>query len=180
MFIVTIWYKCHEVQKKLAELYMTSILAGGFSAILAYALSLLEGKGGLGGWSDWKIWVYGALMYMCAAVPAYVAGFFVTLILSGMGWNLQMSLLLSASPYISAAVSILIFAWLSDRYHMRALFLAIQTLMTIIGLVLTAHINLPGWRYTGGSDDLHPFLFHLFEQEYFSLPQALRDVSLGF
>ncbi|KAK0486165.1 major facilitator superfamily domain-containing protein [Armillaria novae-zelandiae] len=181
--------------KKLAGLYMTSIVAGGFSAILAYALSLLDGKGGLGGWSwifiiegmatvifgiasrlyipdfpdrndfltaeqtalvlrrveedrgdslpdslkgkvllhlsDWKVWVY-AVMY-----PIY----FVTLILSGMGWNLEMSLLL--------AVSIFFFAWLSDKYHMRALFLTIQMLMTIIGLVLTAYTSIPGWRYTG-------------------------------
>lgn len=212
VFIVTTWYKRHEVQKKLAGLYMTSILAGGFSAILAYALSLLDGKGGLGGWSwifiiegmvtvifgiasrlyipdfpdrndfltaeqtalvlqrieedrgdslpdslkgkvllhlsDWKVWVY-AVMYLCITVPAYAVGYFVTLILSGMGWNLEMSLLLSAPPYIFAAVSIFFFAWLSDKYHMRALFLTIQMLMTIIGLVLTAYTSLPGWRYTG-------------------------------
>ncbi|KAK0494759.1 major facilitator superfamily domain-containing protein [Armillaria luteobubalina] len=216
VFIVTTWYKRHEVQKKLAGLYMTSILAGGFSAILAYALSLLDGKGGLGGWSwifiiegmvtvifgiasrlyipdfpdrndfltaeqtalvlqrveedrgdslpdslkgkvllhlsDWKVWVY-AVMYLCITVPAYAVGYFVTLILSGMGWNLEMSLLLSAPPYIFAAVSIFFFAWLSDKYHMRALFLTIQMLMTIIGLVLTAYTSLPGWRYTGESDD---------------------------
>ncbi|KAK0195772.1 major facilitator superfamily domain-containing protein [Armillaria mellea] len=216
IFIVTTWYKRHEVQKKLAGLYMTSILAGGFSAILAYALSLLDGKGGLGGWSwifiiegmvtvifgiasrlyipdfpdrndfltdeqtalvlqrveedrgdslpdslkgkvllhlsDWKVWVY-AVMYLCITVPAYAVGYFVTLILSGMGWNLEMSLLLSAPPYIFAAVSIFFFAWLSDKYHMRALFLTIQMVMTIIGLVLTAYTSLPGWRYTGESDD---------------------------
>ncbi|KAK0437695.1 major facilitator superfamily domain-containing protein [Armillaria borealis] len=212
IFIVTTWYKRHEVQKKLAALYMTSIVAGGFSSILAYALSLLDGKGGLGGWSwifiiegaatmifgiaswifipdfpdentfltaeqtalvlrriaedrgdalpdsmrgkvllhlsDWKVWTF-ALMYLCVTVPAYAVGFFVNLILSGMGWNLQMSLLLTAPPYIFAAVCVILFAWLSDRYHMRAMFIAIQALMTIIGLALTGYASPPGWRYTG-------------------------------
>ncbi|KAK0219197.1 major facilitator superfamily domain-containing protein, partial [Armillaria fumosa] len=212
VFIVTTWYKRHEVQKKLAVLYMISIVAGGFSNILAYALSLLDGKGGLGGWSwifiiegvatmifgiaswtfipdfpdkntfltaeqtalvlrrieedrgdalpdsmrgkvllhlsDWKVWIF-AVMYLCVTVPAYAVGFFVNLILSGMGWDLQMSLLLTAPPYIFAAVCVILFAWLSDRYHMRALFIAIQALMTIIGLALTAFAKPPGWRYTG-------------------------------
>ncbi|KAK0488324.1 major facilitator superfamily domain-containing protein [Armillaria luteobubalina] len=212
VFIVTTWYKRHEVQKKLAALYMISIVAGGFSNILAYALSLLDGKGGLGGWcwifiiegaatmifgiiswtfipdfpdrntfltteqtalvlrrveedrgdalpdsmrgkvflhlSDWKVWIF-AVMYLCATVPAYALGFFVNLILGGMGWDLPMSLLLTAPPYIFAAVCVILFAWLSDRFHMRALFIAIQALMTIIGLAMTAFAKSPGWRYTG-------------------------------
>ncbi len=36
---------------------------------------------------------------------------------------------------------------------MRALFIAIQALMTIIGLALTGYASPPGWRYTGESDD---------------------------
>ena len=43
---------------------MTSILAGGFSAILAYALSLLDGKGGLGGWS----WIFVSYEFMLKTV----------------------------------------------------------------------------------------------------------------
>ncbi|KAK0451142.1 major facilitator superfamily domain-containing protein [Desarmillaria tabescens] len=209
VFIVTTWYKRHEVQKKLAALYMTSILAGGFSAILAYALSLLDGKGGLSGWawifivegaatmafgiaswifipdfpdkntfltakqtalvlrrieedrgdsvpdslrgkvllhlSDWKIWIF-ATMYLCVTVPAYAIGFFASEILNGMGWNAEMSMLLTAPPY---AVSVISFAWLSDRYRMRALFIAIQALMTLIGLALIGYVDMSGWRYTG-------------------------------
>ncbi|KAK0184767.1 major facilitator superfamily domain-containing protein [Armillaria mellea] len=98
--------------------------------------------------SDWKVWIF-AVMYLCVTVPAYAVGFFVNLILSGMGWNLQMSLLLTAPPYIFAAACVVLFAWLSDRYHMRALFISIQALMTIIGLALTGYAIPPGWRYTG-------------------------------
>lgn len=62
-------YRRHEVQKRYAEsiihftksyddrlagFYIISILAGGFSAIFAYVLSLLGGKHGLAGWS----WIF--------------------------------------------------------------------------------------------------------------------------
>ncbi|KAF8918208.1 major facilitator superfamily domain-containing protein, partial [Mucidula mucida] len=213
VFIITTWYKRHEVQTRLATMYMTSILAGGFSAIFAYALSLLAGKSGLNGWSwifiiegaltilfgiiawgylpdfpdrndflsaeqtalvlrrveqdrgdalpdtltreklvmhlmDWKLWSY-AIMYMCATIPAYAIGFFITSIIASMGWGIEMVLLLCAPPYIFAALSVLLFAWLSDKYQTRAAFLAVQTLMTIVGLALTGYVKAPGWRYAG-------------------------------
>ncbi|KNZ74905.1 hypothetical protein J132_05904 [Termitomyces sp. J132] len=90
--------------------------------------------------SDWKLWVY-SLMYMCATMPAYAIGFFVTIILRGMGWSVTDSLLLT--------VSILFFAWISDKLRLRALFLAIQTIMTLVGLVLTGFSTSPAWRYVG-------------------------------
>lgn len=34
-------------------------------------------------------------------------------------------------------------------YRHRALFIAIQTMLTTIGLVLTGFLSAPGWRYTG-------------------------------
>ncbi|KAK7036420.1 hypothetical protein VNI00_011617 [Paramarasmius palmivorus] len=206
-------YKRHEVQKRLAAFYLVSILTGGFSAILAYALTLLSGKAGLPGWSwifviegaitvvfgfaawvylpefpdnnafltqaetelvlrrinddrgdavadpvtlktvlghlmDWKVWIFGT-MYLCCTIPAYAIGLFVTIILSGMGWGLKDSLLLSAPPYVVAAMSVFFFAWLSDKHRHRAGFLAIQTLMTIIGFLITGFVNQPGWRYFG-------------------------------
>ncbi|KAF9464979.1 major facilitator superfamily domain-containing protein [Collybia nuda] len=237
VFIITTWYKRHEVQKRLAGFYIISILAGGFSAIFAYVLSLLGGKLGLAGWSwifivegaitivfgafawfyipdfpdkntflneeqtsfvlrrvendrgdstpdtlstrkllehlsDWKIWVFGkvfyfyyssmvyelgilALMYMCVTVPAYAIGllttnrFFVTIILRGMGWSVKDSLLLSAPPYVFSAISIMFFAWMSDKYQQRALFIAIQTFITLVGLFLTCFSSSSAWRYTG-------------------------------
>ncbi|KAF9553035.1 MFS general substrate transporter [Agrocybe pediades] len=97
---------------------------------------------------DWKIWVIG-LMYMCATLPAYAISFFVTIILRGMGWSITASLLLSAPPYILAAVSIMFFAWLSDKYRQRAAVIAIQAVMTLVGLVLTGFVSIPGWRYAG-------------------------------
>ncbi|KAJ3975802.1 major facilitator superfamily domain-containing protein [Lentinula raphanica] len=213
VFIITTWYKRHEVQKRLAAFYLISILTGGFSAILAYGFSRLAGKAGLNGWSwifviegaltvlfgcvawvflpefpdnnsfltsaetkfvlqriqedrgdslpdevtlrkvlhhmaDWKIWAYG-IMFMCATIPAYAIGFFVTVILSGMGWNLEFALLLSAPPYVFAAFSVFVFAWLSDHYRSRAFFLAVQAVFVLIGFTITGFVQHPSWRYFG-------------------------------
>jgi len=47
------------------------------------------------------------------------------------------------------AVTILLFAWVSDKYQQRAAIIAIQTVVTIVGLVLTGYATSPGWRYAG-------------------------------
>jgi hypothetical protein len=48
-------------------------------------------------------------------------------------------------------VCALLFAWASDKTRLRAPFLAILTLVTIVGLVLTAFNHHPNVRYTGKS-----------------------------
>ncbi|KAF8070584.1 major facilitator superfamily domain-containing protein [Lyophyllum atratum] len=168
VFIITTWYKRHEVQKRLAFFYLFSIFLGGFSAIFAYALTLIAPRGGLNGWqwifivegiitivlglltymfvpdfpdknrflteqqtklilarvekdrgdslpdqmtwekirlhlSDWTMWAF-ALMFMCATMPAYAIGFFITIILASMGFSVRDSLLLSAPPNVFADV----------------------------------------------------------------------------
>ncbi|KAL9712047.1 hypothetical protein Ac2012v2_005123 [Leucoagaricus gongylophorus] len=97
---------------------------------------------------DWRMWVFG-LMYFCATVPAYAIGFFITVILRSMGWSIQQSLLLSAPPYVFAAISIMFFSWLSDKYKQRAVFIALQTGLTLLGLFLMGFVNSASLRYFG-------------------------------
>lgn len=47
------------------------------------------------------------------------------------------------------AISIMIFAWISDRYQQRASLIAIQTVGTLVGLLITGFASSPGWRYAG-------------------------------
>ncbi|TFK25453.1 high-affinity nicotinic acid transporter [Coprinopsis marcescibilis] len=54
VYIITTWYKRHEVQKRLALFYIVSIITGGFSPILAYAMTLLKGRHGYNGWQ----WIF--------------------------------------------------------------------------------------------------------------------------
>jgi len=60
VFIVTTWYTRYEVQKRLAGFYLGAIFISGFSAIMAYAFSLLAGKQGIAGWS-WIFIIEGAI-----------------------------------------------------------------------------------------------------------------------
>ncbi|EAU83297.2 hypothetical protein CC1G_10738 [Coprinopsis cinerea okayama7 len=212
-FIIQTWYKRSEVQKRLAAFYLISIVFGGFSAILAYALHLLKGKGGLNGWqwiflieglltvalglltwlfvpdfpdknrflkpedtkmimdrveadrgdsipdpinikviikhlSDPFLWSF-AIMFLASTMPAYAIGFFITILLMTMGFSITESLCLSAPPYIAAAISCFFFAWLSDKTKQRALWLAVQNVITIVGLMITAYAGPAGARYFG-------------------------------
>lgn len=48
------WYKRDEAQKRFTFFYCSSSLAGAFGGLLAYAISKLDGKGGLASWR----WVF--------------------------------------------------------------------------------------------------------------------------
>ncbi|RXW19924.1 hypothetical protein EST38_g5926 [Candolleomyces aberdarensis] len=214
-FIITTWYKRGEVQKRLAVFYLSAIVLGGFSAILAYALQLLKKfeNTGLNGWQwiflleglltivlgvltwffvpdfpgrnnfltaeqtkmildrveadrgdsvpdpisakivfthlcDPMLWSF-ALMFMSAAMPAYAIGFFITILLRSMGFSIMEALLLTAPPYVAAAISGFFFAWISDKTGKRAIFIFAQTLITIVGLCVTGWGGSNGVRYFG-------------------------------
>ncbi|PBK58396.1 MFS general substrate transporter [Armillaria solidipes] len=60
VYIISTWYTRHEVAKRLAAFYMISLTIAGFASILAYCISLLDGKRGIAGWS-WIFIIEGAL-----------------------------------------------------------------------------------------------------------------------
>ncbi|KAF9018282.1 MFS general substrate transporter [Hymenopellis radicata] len=97
---------------------------------------------------DWVLWAHG-FMYMASTMPAYAASFFSPIILFGMGWSVSETLLLSAPPLVAAASSAFIFAWVSDRSGQRAIFIAIQSFMTITGMLITGYADGNGVRYFG-------------------------------
>ncbi|KAJ7018347.1 major facilitator superfamily domain-containing protein [Mycena alexandri] len=54
VYIISSWYTRYEVQKRLAFFYLLSLTIAGFSPILAYVFSLLDGKRNIAGWS----WIF--------------------------------------------------------------------------------------------------------------------------
>ncbi|KAJ7703051.1 major facilitator superfamily domain-containing protein [Mycena rosella] len=96
--------------------------------------------------SDWTTWAC-ALMFMSATMPAYAIAYFVTIILNSIGWDVRASLLLTTPPYVFAAVSCFLFAWISDRTKRRAPLIALQALLTLIGLSVTGYAKQTGARY---------------------------------
>ncbi|CAG9992241.1 unnamed protein product [Clonostachys byssicola] len=59
-YLITCWYTRFEVGKRMSAFWILSVLASGFSAILAYALTLLSGQQGLKGWR-WIFIIEGAI-----------------------------------------------------------------------------------------------------------------------
>ncbi|PPR05324.1 hypothetical protein CVT24_008043 [Panaeolus cyanescens] len=213
VFIISTWYKRHEVQKRLAIFYLLAITAGGLSPLLAYVLSLLDGKGNLAGWRwifviegiitivlalviyffipefpdqnrfltkeqtefvlkridedrgdalpdeiswakiklhlrDWTIWGYGVI-FLLASLPTYAQGFFLPIILKGMGWSKTASLLLSVPPYGPTIITTIIIAYYADKHKHRSGFIAGCTLVCLTGLTLTAFAKQDAVRYFG-------------------------------
>ncbi|EAU83959.1 hypothetical protein CC1G_09841 [Coprinopsis cinerea okayama7 len=213
VFIITTWYKRHEVQKRLAVFYLSSIVLGGFSSILAYGITFMKGLGGINGWAwifimeglftillgilawlfvpdfpdkstfltedqrkmildrieadradsmpdpmtwpkFWRAlfdpftWSFG-MMFLASTMPAYAVGFFATIIIHGMGYSTAMALVLTAFPFVAAAISCFVFAYIADRTRMRAPWLAAQNLICMTGLLCTGYASQPGVRYFG-------------------------------
>ncbi|KAF9481517.1 MFS general substrate transporter [Pholiota conissans] len=213
VFIITTWYKRHEVQQRLAIFYLVSILFGGISSLLAFGIAHLSGKAGLLGWSwifiiegiltivlglltwlfvpdfpdkskfitdeqrkmildrveadrgdsipdkmtgakllqhlsDPIVWIM-AFMFLCSTMPAYAIGFFITIILKTMGYSTLMSLVLTCPPYVFAALSTFVFARTSDITRRRALWLAVQNVICLVGLFITAYSTKHPVRYFG-------------------------------
>ncbi|KAH6913607.1 major facilitator superfamily domain-containing protein [Coprinopsis sp. MPI-PUGE-AT-0042] len=98
--------------------------------------------------SDPFLWSF-ALLFLASTMPAYAIGFFITILLFGMGFNVVEALTLSAPPYVAAAISCFFFAWLSDKTKKRALWLGVQSLITLTGLMITGYSSANGARYFG-------------------------------
>ncbi|GAA5881185.1 hypothetical protein JCM16303_004834 [Sporobolomyces ruberrimus] len=58
VFLISCWYTRHELQKRMSFFYLTSMVISGFSNIIGYGISLLEGRQGLGGW-QWIFIIFG-------------------------------------------------------------------------------------------------------------------------
>ncbi|KAJ3507700.1 hypothetical protein NLJ89_g6162 [Agrocybe chaxingu] len=94
------------------------------------------------------VWAH-SIMFMATGVPAYAVGFFVTIILSGMGYSTSEALLLTAPPGLVAGISCYCFARLADRTRKRAVWLATQNVITIVGLAIAAYAKPHPVRYFG-------------------------------
>lgn len=69
--------------------------------------------------------------------------------MQGFGYNDGVSNILAAPPVIFAVFSALAFAYLGDKFRLRGLFIAVQCIMVIIGLMITAYHKHIGVKYFG-------------------------------
>ncbi|KAK9786222.1 putative Transporter [Seiridium cardinale] len=98
---------------------------------------------------DWRLYVW-AFNLMASTLPGYAYSYFLPIILrSGMGFSTTNSQLLSAPPYILAAIITYISGWLGDRFHVRGPIIGVHQLLTAIGMLLTAYGGSNAVRYFG-------------------------------
>ncbi|KAI1259316.1 MFS general substrate transporter [Xylariaceae sp. FL1019] len=69
-YYLTMWYCRREIQLRQAAFFSAASIAGAFSGLLAYAISKLDGLGGLAGWR----WIF--ILEGLATVVVAIAAFF--------------------------------------------------------------------------------------------------------
>ncbi|KAI8930801.1 hypothetical protein NX059_011824 [Plenodomus lindquistii] len=98
--------------------------------------------------ADIRLWAY-ATMFMSTTMPAYAFSYFLPVILLGMGYSPGAANALSAPPAIAAMFTAFGFAYVGDKYRVRAPVIAAQSLLAIIGLMIVAYAKNNGARYFG-------------------------------
>jgi MFS family permease len=69
IYLISMFYKRHELQWRVNLFFSASIIAGAFSGLLAYAIAHMDGIGGYGGWR-W-IFILEGLATIAIAIASY-------------------------------------------------------------------------------------------------------------
>jgi hypothetical protein len=82
---------------------------------------------------DLKVWGF-AWLFMLSATCTYAIAYFLPIILNdGMGFSIAASECLVSPPYVAAAIVMYTWAYLGDKYHIRAPFILINGVLLLIG-----------------------------------------------
>ncbi|EFE32304.1 MFS transporter, putative [Trichophyton benhamiae CBS 112371] len=98
---------------------------------------------------DLKIWGF-ALIFFCSTTVTYAIAYFLPIILvDGLGFGVGESQCLIAPPYAFAAIVMYTSAYVADKYRIRAPVIAVNSLITLIGLPMVGFGKGSALRYTG-------------------------------
>lgn len=107
---------------------------------------------------DWRLYCW-AFNMMASTLPGYAYSYFLPIILrDGMGYSSTQAQLLSAPPYILAAIMTFISGWLGDRYKLRGPIIAVHQALTAVGMLITAYAKANAVRYFGAFLGQNPSL----------------------
>lgn len=98
--------------------------------------------------ADFRLWLFG-FIFCCSTMPVYAFSYFLPVILKAGGFTTELSLSLSAPPYVAAGIYTFGIAYLSDRLRKRALFITINATVCLVGVVVMAFGGKVGVRYFG-------------------------------
>ncbi|KAF1817470.1 putative MFS transporter [Eremomyces bilateralis CBS 781.70] len=215
-YLLTIWYKRYEYQKRFAIFFSMASMAGAFSGLLAFAIEKMDGVGGRKGWQwifileglvpiatslvlwkilpdspetatflnkhekrfvierlatdtgsgegrvtnnerikkhhiysafkEWRVWAM-ILVYWGNSVGVYGFSATVPTVINELGYTQAQAQLLTVPIYFFAVILVLVFAFLSDHYQVRWIFIIIP--YTIASCSFIAQLAIPHPRYPG-------------------------------
>ncbi|KAH8550881.1 MFS general substrate transporter [Umbelopsis sp. PMI_123] len=204
LFLLSSWYKKHELAKRMSILYCGSIVSGAFGGLMAYGIIQgLEGARGIAGWrwlfiiegsitvfaaiiavfilpdyptttrwlskeeiriaetrlvldghepaqgkaeftfrhvgmalKDWRVYffVFLFMLDVCAGTISY----FIPTIVANLGYSSAQAQLMTAPPYVFAAILALFNGWHADRTQERGYHVATPMLMAMVGFIISA------------------------------------------
>ncbi|CAD6904689.1 unnamed protein product [Tilletia laevis] len=151
-FLLSCWYLRSEVQVRLTYFYLIAAVASGFSSIIAYGLSLLNGREGISGWR-WifiieGLWLYAAF-FMCSTLGASALQFFLPVILASLGYRGKQLYYHFIPPYVVVAPIALAGAYFADRTGYRSPVIIFNATLLAVGLALVAFVKDNDVRYFG-------------------------------
>ena len=97
---------------------------------------------------DPKVWLYG-LAFHTMSLPLYTLSLFLPTIITELGYSAARAQLLSVPPYAVAFILTITVAVLSERFGIRAPFIAASSSFAVIGYILLLSDHTPGVSYLG-------------------------------
>lgn len=98
---------------------------------------------------DWKLYFW-SFNLMTTAVPGYAYSYFLPIILrNGMGFSSTNAMLLSAPPYVFAAIIAMLTGWLSDKFKIRGPIIAVHQAISAVGMLMILYGNSNALRFFG-------------------------------
>lgn len=71
VYLISMYYRRYELQQRVTLFFCTTIIAGAFSGLLAYAIANMSGLGGYNGWR-WIFIIEGVITIFAAACGKYL------------------------------------------------------------------------------------------------------------
>lgn len=96
--------------------------------------------------TDWKKLIT-VMFNVLATLPVSAFGYFMPLIVKGMGYSGVNASLMSVSPFVVGACGLFVFVYLSDRFKERSIVVSCSMVLAIIGLVVMYTSDRPKLRY---------------------------------
>ncbi|KAF9503516.1 hypothetical protein BS47DRAFT_1322839 [Hydnum rufescens UP504] len=98
--------------------------------------------------TDWQVWLH-AFIAMCIVVPLYANALFLPSIINGFGYKPALSQLLTAPPFVFAAISTVTVALIADKLKRRSPFLFIGMMTSLVGFAINISPVSRGPKYFG-------------------------------